>query len=338
MDTPGAHNHLRPAPDRNLALELLRVTEAAAMATGRWVGSNESEGTLAAAVSAMRSMIGTVEMAGMVVVGGSATDDTTRFACGETVGEGIGICYDVAVVPVDGVNFIVKGLANAMSYVAVAPLGAMFDPSVCRDMTKLVAGREACGHITLEKPVHENVHALAKARQCHVGDITVGMLARPRHEPLAEEVRDAGARIRFLTCGDVAASIMAATTGSGIDMFMGEGTTADAVIAACAVKCLGGTLQGSFLPADDADRARLRDAQLDPAWVFGQSDLVRSEDAFFVLTGITDGELVRGVRYGPETATTDSLAMRARSGTVRRMRSDHRLDRLARYSAVDYQH
>ncbi|MHA6781669.1 class II fructose-bisphosphatase [Pseudonocardia saturnea] len=331
----------RPAPDRNLALELVRVTEAAAMATGRWVGRNDSVGVLAAAIEAMRAMIGTVEMAGTVVIGEGPDDDTdddaVRLARGELVGEGTGAAYDIAVDPVDGITFTAKGLANAVSILAVAPRGAMFDPSVCARMDMLVAGREAREHVDLRQPVRENVQRLAKVRQCHVEDITVGMLARPDHEERAREVREAGARIRFLTGGEVTAAIVAASPQTGIDLLIGTGGTAESVIAACAVKCLGGTLQGTPAPADGAELARLQAAGIDPEAVLGVDDLVRGDDAFFVLTGITDGELVRGVRYGPDVATTDSLAMRARSGTVRRMQSDHRLDRLARYSAVDYQ-
>lgn len=330
----------RPAPDRNLALELVRVTEAAAMATGRWVGRNDPAGALTAAVEAMRAMIGTVEMAGTVVIGDGPdcdTDGEVRLARGELVGEGTGAAYDIAADPVDGITFTTKGLANAVSVLAVAPRGALFDPSACARMDVLVAGREAREHVDLRQPVRENVQRLAKVRQCHVEDVTVGMLARPRHEERAREVRDAGARIRFLTGGEVTAAIVAASPQTGIDLLIGSGGTAESVIAACAVKCLGGTLQGTPAPADGSELARLQDAGMDADAVLGVDDLVRGDDVFFVLTGITDGELVRGVRYGPDVATTDSLAMRARSGTVRRMQSDHRLDRLARYSAVDYQ-
>lgn len=328
----------RPAPDRNLALELLRVTEAAAMATGRWVGRNDTSGALRAALGAMRAMIGTVEMVGIVVIGEGSEGDDPRLAPGDAVGEGTGAGYDIALDPVDGITFTAKGLANAVSILAAAPRGALFDPTICTEMEKLVAGREAADHVDIRMSVRENVIGLAKARNCHVEDVTVGMLARPHHEELAREVRDAGARIRFLACGDVAAAIMAASPRTGIDLLIGKGGTAEAVIAACAVKCLGGTLQGRPIPRDDTERDRLGTAGVAPGAVLGCAELVRSEDAFFVLTGITDGELVRGVRYGPEEATTESLAMRARSGTIRRMRSDHRLDRLARYSAVDYQH
>jgi fructose-1,6-bisphosphatase II len=333
----------RPAPDRNLALELVRVTEAAAMATGRWVGRNDPAGALSAAITAMRAMIGTVEMAGTVVIGESGDGDDARLARGAQVGAGTGAEYDVAVDPVDGITFTAKGLANAVSVLAVAPRGSMFDPSVATRMDRLVAGREARDHVDLRLPVRENVQRLAKARGCHTEDITVGMLARPQNEELAREVRDAGARVCFLTGGDVSTAILAASPQTAIDLLLGRSRTAESVIAACAVKCLGGTLQGRLVPDDEPDGARPDAAVLDseaPLYetTLHTDDLVRGEDAFFVLTGVTESELVRGVRYGPGIATTESLVMRARSGTVRRMQSDHRLDRLARYSAVAYQH
>jgi fructose-1,6-bisphosphatase II len=326
------------APDRNLALELVRVTEAAAMATGRWVGRNDTSGALAAAVNAVRALIGTVEMCGTIVIGEGTDDDEVWLGRGDSVGEGVGRSYDVAVDPVDGITFTAKGLSNAMSVLAVADRGAMFDPSVCPQIDKLVVGREAREVIDIRLPVAENVHRLAKVRGCHVEDVTVGMLARPHHEELAREVRDAGARIRFLTSGDVAASIIAASPRTGIDMLLGRGGTAEGVIAACAVKCLGGALQARPAPRDPTEHVRLQTDGVDLDAVLACDDLVGGADAFVVLTGITDGELVRGVRYGPETATTESLVMRARSGTVRRMQSDHRLDLLAHYSAVDYHH
>lgn len=326
-----------PAPDRNLALELVRVTEAAAMATGRWVGRNDAAGALAAAVNAVRTMIGTVEMKGTIVIGGG-TDDEVRLSRGDRVGEGSGGHYDVAVDPIHGITFIAKGLSHAMSVLAVAPSGAMFDPSACLRIDKLVAGREARDQLDIRRPVAENIHRLAKVMGRQVEDVTVGMLARPYHEELAREVREAGARIRFLTGGDVSAAIMAASPRTGIDILIGLGGTAEAVIAACAVKCLGGVLQGRLSPRDATEEVRLQTAGVDLDAVLECDDLVCGDDAFLVLTGVTDGDLVAGVQYGPDTATTDSLVMRARSGTVRRMQSDHRLDQLARYSAVDYRH
>lgn len=328
----------RPAPDRNLALELVRVTEAAALAGARWVGRNDPAGVRTAAVTALRAMIGTVEMTGTVVVGEGAVDDPVRLLPGDPVGEGTGGAYDVAVDPVDGLTFTAKGLANAVSVLAVAPHGMMLDPTICATVQVLVAGRDALGQVDLAEPVAENVARVAKVRGTRPEDVTVAMLARPQHEELARHVRAAGARIRFLTTGTVTAAILAASPHSGIDLLAGEVGTAEAVLAACAVRCLGGSLQGRFTAADDAEAARVRATGRDPGTVLPIDGFVRGDDAFFVLTGVTDGELVRGVRYGPDTATTESLVMRARSGTVRRMQSDHRLDQLARYAAVDYLH
>lgn len=323
-------------PDRNLALELVRVTEAAALATGRWVGRNDAGGALTAAVNAMRTMIGTVEMRGVVVIGEGTDDDEVWLGRDDVVGDGTGGEYDVAVDPIDGIAFTAKGLANAMSVLAVAPRGTMFDPSVCPRIEKLVAPRAAHGVVDMRSPVGENVRRLAKAMGCHVEDVTVGMLARAHHEELAREVRAAGARIRFLTTGDVAAAIMAASGRGGIDMLVGWGGTAEGVIAACAVSCLGGVLHARLAPLDDREHVNLQTQGIDLDAVLTAADLVGGDDAFVVLTGVTDGEVVRGVRYGPDTATTESLVMRRRSGTVRRMQSDHRLDLLAEYSAVDY--
>lgn len=338
MDSSTTRDGRLPAPDRNLALELVRVTEAAAMATGRWVGRNDTSGALAAAVHAVRAMISTVEMKGTIVIGEGTDDDEVWLGRGDHVGEGSGGSYDVAVDPIDGITFTAKGLANALSVLAVAPDGAMYDPSVCPRFDKIVAGREARDLLDVTAPVTVNVHRLAKATDRQVEDITVGMLARPHHEALAREVRAAGARIRFLAGGDVSATILAASPGTAVDMLIGVGGTAESVIAACAVKCLGGVLQGRLSPRDVAAEVRLQTEGVDLDAVLDCDDLVRGDDAFLVLTGVTDGDLVAGVRYGPDTATTDSLIMRARSGTVRRMQSDHRLDQLELYSTVDYRH
>ncbi|WP_232021460.1 MULTISPECIES: class II fructose-bisphosphatase [Pseudonocardia] len=327
----------KSAPDRNLALELVRVTEAAAMATGRWVGRNDTHGAVAAAIHAMRVMLGTVEMVGTIVIGEGPEDDPASLLPGETVGDGTGLAYDVALDPVDGISFTAKGLSNAISMLCVAPRGAMLNPRAYAQVDRIVGGRESQGLLDVRVPIRENVIALAKARSCHASDITVGMLARPHHEQLAREVREAGARIRFLTTGDVTAAFLAASAGSGIDLMVGRSSLTDSVIAACAVKALGGTLQACAEPRDDRERAPLESNEVEPGQVLTADDLVRGEDAFFVLTGITDGELVRGVRYVHDAAHTESIITRARSGTVRRMQSVHQLDRLARFSSVDYQ-
>lgn len=324
------------APDRNLALELVRVTEAAALAGGRWVGRNDTHGALAVAIAAMRAMIGTVDMAGTVVLGEGTAADPVRISAGERMGNGSGRAYDVALDPIDGMTLTAKGLSNAVSVLAVAPRGSMMLPPAYTHMSALVAGREVRDEVDIRKSVAENIQRTAKLTHRHVEDITVAMLARPHHEALAGEVRQAGARVRFLTCGTVTASIMAASPDSGIDLLVGTVGAAESIIAGCAVKCIGGLFEGHLEPHTDIEREWLAQAGLGSDGFLGRDEFVRGEDAFFVLTGITDGGLVQGVRYGSDTATTESLVMRARSGTVRRIQSQHRLDQLARYSAVDY--
>ena len=328
----------RPAPDRNLALDLLRVTEAAAMAAGRWVGRRDKHGADAAAVAAMRAMMVTVTMDGIVVIGEGEKDDAPMLFNGERVGTGTGALTDVAVDPVDGTTLTAKGMSNAVSLLAVAPRSAMYDPSAVFYMEKLVANAEAAGVVDIRQSPEENIIALARAKDCEPEDITVCMLDRPRHEELAQRVCSVGARIKFIPDGDVAAAVLAATPDSGVDLLMGVGGTPEGVITACAVQCLGGVLQGRLAPRSDEERRRADEAELDLTRVLEAGDLVRGDDAFFVMTGITDGDLLHGVRYGKNRAETDSLVMRARSGTVRQVHSNHRLDRLGRYSTVDYRH
>lgn len=328
----------RPQPDRNLALDLLRVTEAAAMAAGRWVGRRDKDGADAAAVAAMRAMMGTVAMDGVVVIGEGEKDDAPMLYNGEKVGSGAGTPCDVAVDPVDGTTLTSKGMGNAVSVLAVAPRGAMFDPSAVFYMDKLVAGPDALGVVDIRQSPEDNIAALARAKQCAPEDITVCMLDRPRHDELAHRVTNTGARIKFITDGDVAAAVMAATPDSGVDLLLGIGGTPEGVITACAIQCLGGVLQGRLHPRSDEERQRADETGLDLETVLTVDDLVGGDDAFFVMTGITDGELVHGVRYGRDRAITESLVMRSRSGTVRQVRSTHHLDRLALYSVVDYRH
>ncbi|HEY6424562.1 MAG TPA: class II fructose-bisphosphatase [Pseudonocardiaceae bacterium] len=325
-------------PDRNLALDLLRVTEAAAMAAGRWVGRRDKNGADAAAVAAMRAMMGTVAMDGVVVIGEGEKDEAPMLFNGERVGSGTGTACDVAVDPVDGTTLTSKGMGNAVSVLAVAPRGAMYDPSAVYYMDKLVAGPEAVGLVDIRQSPEENIAALAHAKRCTPDDITVCMLDRPRHDELAHRVCSVGARIKFITDGDVAAAVMAATPDSEVDLLLGIGGTPEGVITACAIHCLGGVLQGRLNPRSDEERRRADEAGLDLDQVLTAEDLVSGDDAFFVMTGITDGELVHGVRYGPDRAITESLVMRSRSGTVRQVRSTHHLDRLDRYSTVDYRH
>jgi len=326
----------RPQPDRNLALDLLRVTEAAAMAAGRWVGRRDKDGADAAAVAAMRAMMGTVTMDGIVVIGEGEKDDAPMLYNGERVGSGTGTPCDVAVDPVDGTTLTSKGMGNAVSVLAVAPRGAMFDPSAVFYMDKLVAGPDAVGVVDIRQSPEENIAALARVKGCTPEDITVCMLERPRHDELAHRVTSTGARIKFITDGDVAAAVMAATLESGVDLLLGIGGTPEGVITACAIQCLGGVLQGRLHPRSEEEKRRADEVGLDLDAVLTAADLVSGDDAFFVMTGITDGELLHGVRYGRDRAVTESLVMRARSGTVRQVRSTHRLDRLELYSAVDY--
>ena len=328
---------VRPeAPDRNLALELVRVTEAGAMASGRWVGRGDKNGVDAAAVRAMRALISTVSMNGVVVIGEGEKDEAPMLYNGERVGDGTGAECDVAVDPVDGTTLTAKGMGNAVSVLAVAERGAMFDPSAVFYMDKLVTGPEAAAHVDITAPPGENVRAVAKAKGVTPEDVTVVVLDRPRHADIVREIRQAGARIKFLQDGDVAGAIMAAREGTGVDLMLGIGGTPEGIIAACAIKCLGGVLQGRLWPKDDAERAKARDAGHDLGRVLLTDDLVTCDNVFFVATGVTDGDLLRGVRYRAETATTQSLVMRSKSGTIRLIDSTHQLSKLRAYSSIDF--
>jgi fructose-1,6-bisphosphatase II len=323
-------------PDRNLALELARVTEAAAMAAARWVGRGDKNGADGAAVNAMRRLIGSVSMNGIVVIGEGEKDDAPMLFNGERVGDGTGPECDVAVDPIDGTTLAAKGMPNAIAVLAVAERGAMYDPSAVFYMEKLVVGPEGADIIDITAPIGVNLAWLAKAKGEKVGDLTVCILDRPRHESLVEEVRAAGARIKFISDGDVAGAIMAARDGTGVDLLAGIGGTPEGIIAACAVSCLGGLIQGRLWPRDEAERRRALDAGHDLDRVLSTTDLVTGDNIFFCATGITDGELMEGVRYTPQGPTTHSIVMRSKSGTIRDVRSEHRLEKLSRYSAVDF--
>ena len=328
------------SPDRNLALELVRVTEAAAMAAGRWVGRGDKNGADGVAVNAMRVMISTIGMNGTVVIGEGEKDNAPMLYNGEVVGDGTGPECDVAVDPIDGTTLTAKGMSNAVAVLAVAPRGSMYDPSAVFYMEKLVAGPEAADVVDIRLPAAENIRRVAKAKGSQPEDITVVLLDRPRHAELAEEIRAAGARIKFISDGDVAGAIMAARPETGIDLLLGIGGTPEGIIAACAMKSMGGVIQARLWPQDDAERQRALDAghNLDPDFVLGTDDLVTGDDCFFVATGITDGELLRGVRYRAGGATTQSLVMRSRSGTIRTITSEHRLEKLRAFSAIDFEH
>jgi fructose-1,6-bisphosphatase II len=339
-DTPALPPSLQVSPeqpDRNLALELVRVTEAAAMAGGRWVGRGEKNLADGAAVKAMRTLISTVSMNGVVVIGEGEKDDAPMLYNGERVGDGSGAECDVAVDPIDGTSLTSKGQNNAVSVLAVADRGSMYDPSAVFYMDKLVTGPEAADVVDIRLPVAENIARVARAKQESAYDVTVVILDRPRHADLIEQVRATGARIRLISDGDVAGAIMAARPDTGVDLLMGVGGTPEGIIAACAIKCLGGTIQGRLWPRDDAERAKAMDAGHDLDRVLDTGDLVRSDNVFFVATGITDGELLRGVRYRAGGATTHSLVMRSKSGTIRVIESHHRLSKLRAYSAIDFE-
>lgn len=334
-------DRLKPAeaaPDRNLALDLVRVTEAGAMAAGRWVGRGDKNGADGVAVNAMRSMINTVAMDGVVVIGEGEKDDAPMLYNGERVGDGTGPECDVAVDPIDGTTLTAKSLPNAISVMAVAPRGSMYDPSAVFYMEKLIAGPEAADKVDIRLPAAENIRIVAKAKGLDVEDVTVCVLDRPRHDALVHEIRETGARIKFIADGDIAGGITAARPDSGVDLLLGIGGTPEGIITAVAMKCLGGVIQGRLTPVDDEERQRAIDAGHDLDRILSTEDLVTADDCFFVATGITTGNLLRGVRYGAGSATTESIVMRSRSGTIRTIRSEHRLQKLMAFSSIDYEH
>jgi fructose-1,6-bisphosphatase II len=326
----------REAPDRNLALELVRVTEAAAMAAGRWVGRGDKNGGDGAAVDAMRKLIGTVSMRGVVVIGEGEKDEAPMLFNGEEVGDGTGALCDVAVDPIDGTTLMAKGMPNAIAVIAVAERGTMFDPSAVFYMDKIAAGPEAADVIDITVPTAENIRRVAKAKHGHPEDVTVCILDRPRHENLVREVRNAGARIRYITDGDVAGAISAARPGTGVDLLLGIGGTPEGIIAAAALRCMGGAMQARLWPQDDDERQKAIGAGHDLDRILTTQDLVSGEDIFFCATGITDGDLLRGVRYYADSLQTESIVMRSKSGTIRLVDSLHQLGKLRAYSAVDF--
>jgi fructose-1,6-bisphosphatase II len=332
----GPGGRRREAPDRNLALELVRVTEAAAMAAGRWVGLGDKNGGDGAAVDAMRKLIGTVSMRGVVVIGEGEKDHAPMLYNGEEVGNGDGPACDVAVDPIDGTTLMSKGMPNALAVLAVAEREAMFDPSAVFYMDKLAVGPEAAGVVDITAPIEENIRRVAKAKQSDVSDVTVCILDRPRHEALVRDVREAGARIHFITDGDVAGAISAARPNTGVDLLIGIGGTPEGIIAACALKCMGGAIQARLWPKDDAEREKAIAAGHDLDRVLDTDDLVRGDNVFFCATGVTDGDLLRGVHYRAGGCTTQSIVMRSKSGTVRMIDGFHRLTKLREYASVDF--
>jgi len=324
------------APDRNLALELVRVTEAAAMAAARKMGYGDKELVDQAAVDAMRAVLGSVSMTGVVVIGEGEKDNAPMLYNGEEIGNGTPPQVDIAVDPVDGTTLTAKSMPNAIAVVALSDRGTMFDPGPCVYMEKLVVGGEGASVIDFEAPIGDNLRALAAAKGGEVPDLTVCILDRPRHQGMIGEVREAGARIKLIPDGDVAGAIMAARDGTGVDMLVGVGGTPEAVIAACALKCLDAVMFGRLWPRNDDERKAALDAGYDLDQVLTIDDLVRGDNVFFAATGVTDGELLRGVRFDRRGATTQSLSMRSKSGTVRVIEARHQFSKLSRYASIDF--
>ena len=324
------------APDRNLALELVRVTEAAAMAASRWMGRGDKEGADGAAVDAMRVVLGTVSMDGIVVIGEGEKDEAPMLYNGERVGNGEPPETDIAVDPVEGTTLTALGRGNAISVIAVSERGTMFDPGPCVYMEKLAVGPEAAGVVDISKSATENLEAVAKAKGESIRDVTAVILDRDRHADLIAEVRAAGARVRLIPDGDVIGAVSTAWPDTGADILLGIGGTPEGVIAAAALKCMGGEIQGRLWPRNDKERKAALDAGYDLDKVLTTNDLVRGDNCFFAVTGITDGEVLKGVHYDSQGASTQSLVMRSKSGTVRRVDARHMLQKLNRYSSVPF--
>ena len=313
---------------RNLALELVRATEAAAIAAGPWVGAGDKNAADGAAVDAMRYRLSSVSFNGTVVIGEGEKDKAPMLFNGEVVGDGTGPNLDIAVDPIDGTRLTALGMNNALSVIAVADGGSMFDPSAVFYMEKLVTGPEAADFVDLRLPVKQNLHLVAKAKGKKINELTVCVLDRPRHVKLIEEIRACGARTRIILDGDVAGAIAACREGTGVDVMLGTGGTPEGIVAACAIKATGGVIQGRLAPTDEAEREKALAAGHDLDRILTTDDLVTSDNCFFAATGITDGKLLRGVRYGKNIVTTQSLVMRSSSGTVRTIEAEHRLQRM----------
>jgi fructose-1,6-bisphosphatase II len=339
MARPAATVTARPAgnrPDRNLALELVRVTEAAALAAARWVGRGDKESADQAAVDGMRAMLDTVSMAGVVVIGEGEKDKAPMLYNGEEIGDGRGPEVDVAVDPLEGTRLTAKGQPNAIAVIAVAERGTMFFPGAAVYMDKIACGPEAIDVVDIEAPPRENVERVARAKGVKPSDVAVVVLDRDRHEALIDELRELGAKVLLIPDGDVAPAIAAAQPGTGVDLLMGIGGTPEGVIAAAALKCVGGGVLGKLWPRNDEERQQLVDAGFEVDRVLTAGDLVSGEDVFVAATGVTSGALLRGVRSTAEGAVTDSIVMRSRSGTVRRIEASHAFDKLEKFSGREY--
>jgi fructose-1,6-bisphosphatase II len=326
----------RQAPDRNLAMELVRVTEAAALAASRWMGRGDKEGADGAAVDAMRIVLQSVPMDGIVVIGEGEKDEAPMLYNGERIGDGSPPETDIAVDPVEGTTLTALGRGNAISVIALSDRGTMFNPGPCVYMEKVAVGPEARGAIDLTASPTENLKAVAEAKGESVRDVTAVILDRDRHADLIAEVRAAGARIRLIPDGDVIGAVSTAWPDTGADILFGIGGTPEGVIAAAAMKCMGGEIQGRLWPRNDDERQRALAAGYDLDRVLGTNDLVQGDNAFFAVTGITDGEVLKGVHYDAQGATTQSLVMRSKSGTVRLVNARHRLTKLRDFSSIDF--
>ena len=326
----------RQAPDRNIAMELVRVTEAGAMAAARWIGRGDKEAADKAAVDAMRYVLDSVAMRGVVVIGEGEKDEAPMLYNGEEVGSGEGPEVDVAVDPLEGTRLTALGQPNAITVIAVAERGTMLFPGAALYMEKIAVGPAAIDVIDITRSPTENVHAVADALGKSPRAVDVVVLERERHDALIAELRDAGARVRLIRDGDVAPSIAAAQPDTGVDMLYGIGGTPEGVISAAALKCVGGGIQGRLWPRNDDERRQLVEAGLDPERVLYTDDLVSGEDVFVAATGVTTGALLRGVLYTSDGATTDSIVMRSRSGTVRRVVAQQSLTKLSALTGFEY--
>lgn len=323
-------------PDRNLALELVRVTESGALAASRWMGRGDKEGADGAAVEAMRLMLSSVTMDGTVIIGEGEKDEAPMLYNGERLGNGNGAKVDVAVDPIDGTTLTAYGRGNALAVLAVSDANTMFDPGPFVYMEKIAVGPECKGAIDIDATTTENLHRIAGAKRCRISDLTAIVLDRPRHDALVAEIREAGARIKLIPDGDVAGAIATAWPDADADILIGIGGTPEGVITAAALKCMGGEIQGRVWARDDTERQQAEELGYDLTRVLHTDDLVSGDNCFFAATGITEGDLLKGVRFDAEGATTQSLVMRSKSGTVRQINASHRLNKLNDFSVVDY--
>ncbi|HEX3621120.1 MAG TPA: class II fructose-bisphosphatase [Acidimicrobiales bacterium] len=323
-------------PDRNLAMELVRVTEAAALASARWMGRGDKEGADGAATEAMRVILSTVSMDGVIVIGEGEKDDAPMLYNGERVGDGTPPETDIAVDPLEGTTLTALGRGNALCVIAVSGRGTMFDHGPCFYMNKLAVGAEAAGSIDITLSTTDNLKSAAAALRKSVRDMTAVVLDRPRHKELIEEIRSAGARIRLIQDGDVAGAISTGWPESGADILFGVGGTPEGVISAAALKCMGGEIQAQLAPRSDSERENVLAAGYDLSRVIHTDDLVSGDNCFFAATGVTDGDLLHGVHYDSRGATTQSLVMRSKSGTVRSISARHPLAKIAQFSSVRF--